>query len=627
MLAPDQRALLLDGLRPPSGYRLDHAVGTTFTLDLETALTVPLAFAGFDLSNAKDPVAVLEAIRSTADRVDVFCQAGAIKAGHWPSDLVVLLEGVIHDVVLQRHHLFHPKVWILRYAPQDEGDDVDVYRVLVLSRNLTGDRSWDVILRLDGEHDRKINQGNAGLHRFVQALPGLAKYDLPKTRFEAIERLADEVRKVHWELPAGVAGVEFWPFGIPGMRQPATRELFAGYRHLLVAPFISEDGLESILTDATGEVQLVARQEQLDRLPAGTLDDVDVYVIDAAAGLDDPDAVEDEDSTGGTAGRDLDASGPGVDDDASQPSSEAQALFGALHAKFYVVESNRRARVFVGSANMTHQAFNGNVEMLCELVGGATKIGIDTFLGDSKGLASILVPYASPDSPVTDEEEDLCYRLDQVLTEIASIQFAMTVQPDGQLWSAVVRSGVPLKFDGSVSLSIGPFNRHEQTAVVSGARAEVPITAREGADLTPFFRVTASTLWNEKTLERSAVLRAEMIGGPEDRVGEVIVRQIDTPEKFLRLLLLILGLGDGAWPAAATAGADSSGGGVWTTGGGGLFELLVRALARQPDSLDDLASIVERLRSHGKAAEILPPDWDLVWAAVESARHMVGVAR
>ena len=47
MLAPDSRALLLDALRPPRGSSLDRAVATTFTLDLEAALMVPLAFAGF----------------------------------------------------------------------------------------------------------------------------------------------------------------------------------------------------------------------------------------------------------------------------------------------------------------------------------------------------------------------------------------------------------------------------------------------------------------------------------------------------------------------------------------------------------------------------------------------------
>ena len=34
---------------------------------------------------------------------------------------------------------FHPKVWVLRYRREDEA----MLRVLVLSRNLTFDKSWD----------------------------------------------------------------------------------------------------------------------------------------------------------------------------------------------------------------------------------------------------------------------------------------------------------------------------------------------------------------------------------------------------------------------------------------------------------------------------------------------------
>ena len=55
MLAPDSRELLLDALRPPTGCSLDRAVATTFTLDLETALTVPLAFAGSDWMSSRIP--------------------------------------------------------------------------------------------------------------------------------------------------------------------------------------------------------------------------------------------------------------------------------------------------------------------------------------------------------------------------------------------------------------------------------------------------------------------------------------------------------------------------------------------------------------------------------------------
>ena len=56
MLAPDSRALLLDALRPPPGHSLHRAAATTFTLDLESALMVPLALAGFRLEEESEPL-------------------------------------------------------------------------------------------------------------------------------------------------------------------------------------------------------------------------------------------------------------------------------------------------------------------------------------------------------------------------------------------------------------------------------------------------------------------------------------------------------------------------------------------------------------------------------------------
>lgn len=55
-------------LRPPVGCRLDFAVGTTFSLDLVSALLLPLSFAFCDWQKpdgelAADPLALLEALR------------------------------------------------------------------------------------------------------------------------------------------------------------------------------------------------------------------------------------------------------------------------------------------------------------------------------------------------------------------------------------------------------------------------------------------------------------------------------------------------------------------------------------------------------------------------------------
>ena len=47
MLRPDERQHLLELLRPPAGCKLDVAVGTTYSLDLISALMLPLSFSNY----------------------------------------------------------------------------------------------------------------------------------------------------------------------------------------------------------------------------------------------------------------------------------------------------------------------------------------------------------------------------------------------------------------------------------------------------------------------------------------------------------------------------------------------------------------------------------------------------
>ena len=143
MLEPQTRAALSELLSPPAGFELARAVGTTFTLDLETALSVPLSFASHRISAADGNLGIFDAIRRASDRVDIFPQAGALSMGT-RTDLVAFLEPIVHPGAVSG--LFHPKVWFLEYASGDER----AYRFLCSSRNLTADRSWDAVVRLDG---------------------------------------------------------------------------------------------------------------------------------------------------------------------------------------------------------------------------------------------------------------------------------------------------------------------------------------------------------------------------------------------------------------------------------------------------------------------------------------------
>ena len=72
-LDPEQRTLYGANLQPPAGYVFDAAVATTFSLDFETALAVPVSLALFAAENRDEilshPLALLEGAERIAGRL------------------------------------------------------------------------------------------------------------------------------------------------------------------------------------------------------------------------------------------------------------------------------------------------------------------------------------------------------------------------------------------------------------------------------------------------------------------------------------------------------------------------------------------------------------------------------
>ena len=592
MLAPDSRTLLLDALRPPSGHSLDRAVATTFTLDLAAALVAPLAFVGFRFDEQQDPIEVMEALRSASGRIDVFCQAGSISAGRWPSDLLALLESAVHQVRRPRPgHVFHPKVWVLRFLNRSEDP---FFRLLVLSRNLTFDRSWDTILWLDGRLGRRPVAGNAPLSRFVAALPVLALERLPDERREAIQDLAEELRRVDWDLPDGVREAHFHPIGLPGGPRFDAEGQFSGYRRLVISPFVREGALQRILRPRAGERRvLVSRSEELGTLPPRTLDDLEVYELDPTAGL-----AEDA----------LDGDGE-------------QALLTHLHAKVFAVERARLAHLFVGSSNATEAGLGGNIEFLCELVGRVATLGVEALVGEEAPLRAMLAPHAPRDGSQVDEAGTERRALDDLLIDIAAgVRFQTAVDRGDDGWAPHITSDTaPPHIPDGTRVAIAPYNRPAESFTLDPVRpANLKLPPRELADITPFLELTAHRTVDGGTLKRSAVICSRLVGAPSERFEEILTRQIDTPDKFLRLLALLTG-----FSSVRAGGITLTGEGAasWSAGfGEGVLELLARALAERPESIDHLASIVERLRGSPSGRAVLPPGWDDVWLPLRKAR-------
>lgn len=587
MLEPQSRAALTEQLAPPTGFELSHAVGTTFTLDLASALAVPLSFASHRLSAQPDTLGVLDAIRRASDRVDIFAQAGELSLGT-RSDLVAFLEPMIHPVATRRG-LFHPKVWFLEYR----SGRTFSYRFLCASRNLAADRSWDVVVRLDGTPARADARGASEVNRpladLLNTLPTLTVQPMEPDRRTRLTELAERWRNIEWEAPDPMRKVGFHALGISGAVMPDLR----GKRALIISPFVSDDGLKMLRTNVGTETHLVSRDESLERLASATLDArLSTYVLD-------------------------DAASPSVDADSEEAAPTSERLSG-LHAKVVVVDRGDGAHVLLGSANATHAAWQANVEVMVELVGPIPRVGVQATLD---ALGSLIEEHPTEGGAQPDEKEELQRRLEAFVRRLASARLTARVLPaephSVRVWAddAFV-DALTQRIDVSVHWHL--LTRPDLgDSAIAASEAEAAILADVPlADITPFIVLVAR---DDAGNERRTIVLARLLDDVPSRRDAIIARQLTDRAAFVRLLTLLLELsGAGVISTDSANGtgffgiADASGVGT------GLFEALVRAVGEGHQGLDDAKRIIEYLRE-SDAQAVLPDGFQQLWSAIWSA--------
>ena len=281
MLDANSRQIYLDALKPPIGYRFDRAIATTFSLDLMALLVAPMSFSLFDINDQsealREPVAILEALRRTSERISVFCQRGRISVPSPDNLLYSYLEKMVVEVKPGRSGVFHPKLWFLRFIHEQ---DAPIYRLLCLSRNLTFDRSWDTVLTIDGSVSTRPRSKNRPLADFLRFLPTIAVTTPDGHVLKDVDEIAEEIRYVDFVPPSPFEDMEFWPLGM------SRRRIFpfsGGYKRLLVvSPFVSDQVLMQLADNADTTI-LVSRADSLDQLDPKTRKDFSkIYTIDEA---------------------------------------------------------------------------------------------------------------------------------------------------------------------------------------------------------------------------------------------------------------------------------------------------------------------------------------------------------
>lgn len=578
MLDPEVRAVLIDALRPAAGMRLDRAIATTFTLDLEAAMTIPLAFASHRLRDTDDNISVMEAIRECADRIDIFAQAGQLRTPITRSALFAFLEPMVHLVASPRR-LFHPKIWLVRYVDDDSG--TAALRLLVLTRNLTSDRSWDLCLSLDGEIGTRPSAGNKPVVDLVKwCVDHVVGPTLSASRSADIAILLEDVRRTSWDFPDKAFSLSLFALGVNGAHLPD----LGGRRHLVLSPFLTEGGLERVAP--SDEVVVVSRQEELDRLPLEVIERIDAYVLDETAALKDDDSLE-----------------------------SARGLLTGLHAKAYVSETRApsRAKLTVGSANATGAGWANNIEFLVQIEGPRKEFGVEAIMG-ANGMAEMLLPYVR--QPAIEDDETLP-DLQASLTAMAAIDFVAQVGGERDHWSLLVTTASTITLPKAITASVGLLTRQGDAQPVQNEQGvHVTFVDLTTAEVSPFIVLSVRSGEHVAT----TVIRATLENDPADRLDTVLAAQVDSPEKFLRWLYLLLGQSslllelDGH----ALNGGTST---LWERlSKRGLFETLVSALADGPTQLLDVSRFVERVRSTEQGKAVLPPGFLEVWDLVNSVR-------
>ena len=514
-------------LAPPADYSLDFAVGTTYSLDLDALVGANLALGLSEETDSvllNNPVCLLEALRSTGDKVALFSEGGQIHIPNKVTSLYILLEKIVFTVNTPKHRgisaypSFHPKFWIIRFK---NNIGQFLYRVIILSRNLTFDRSWDVTYYMDGKPSDTRSAKNQPLCDFLQFLLNcLPSDENGKIKAKGIRSLIKELPFVSFEPgEKEFYDYEFIPIGVKkaesGFYQITDKPLFTDTFHeiLIISPFLTGSVLRDFnnrnvrsLIEAQKYV-LITREMSLGKLKPEDVSLFRIYTM--------KDAVVDGESS------------------ISEGAFEAQKQ--DIHAKVFMIRKHSDSDVYIGSMNASHNAIHGNIEFMLLLRSKNRYLNIDKLTADLFG---------------SEKEEDNPFQ--EMTLQNAIIDEDDTKKNSFEsIIKAINRSGpkanVIEQTDAmySVRVYFDTIDTHGFSVVIS------PLLSKQSAEynsvilfeemhitqLSEFYSITVSD--GETSIERVLIIPTS--GLPEDREKAVITSVISDKEYFYRYIAFLLG--------------------------------------------------------------------------------------
>lgn len=573
-------------LSPPPTYKVAFAVGTTYSLDLET-LTATCAIIGLnveaDTEIAKSHIYMLEAIRKASGKLLLFCQGGQIKTPDKPNRLLPLLENCVCEVNLKNKKSFHPKTWFIKYSADTLPDK---YRIIVLSRNLTFDRSWDVALRLDsadkGDAILPHGKGRIALKKFLTWLSDNNRFhnNALKAKRKQLLSLADTMPKTKWKnIGKQFDSFDFIPYGIGSSIADNLDNTF--HKMFIISPFLSKSVIEGYAKNrlTNPDCTLITRKSELPKLGIALLTAFDTYTV-----KDD------------------------VVDGEERISESGENKTQDIHAKVYLRTKGSDSVLYVGSANASKNAFHdGNIECLIALHGktrylNVEKLKSDLGLDNPDDNACPFERAEAKDYTQTNEDADL-NKLEAALKDFCAAQKSAVVICDNPYSIAVT-----LKWPQSnIKLTITPLmkNRGQQVS------EHMTFTGLELRELSEWFKVTAKISGQEL----SRVVKIPTTGIPDDRDSAVFSDIIREDNTFLTYVAFLL---SDDYLAAFLESLKKSKNDFrflnMNYDAPILYERMLKTAANSPDTLREVREIIQLMSNN-----IVPQDFIKLYEQFEKA--------
>jgi len=566
-------------LSPPNNFTLKKAIATTYSLDLFTLLSIPISlfYAKEPDANIKnDSIEILAAIEKTKDIVSVFCQKGKIKIPKDFNHLFSYLEDAVFEIAPNQFDAsFHPKIWILRYENQQSKEIL--YRTIILSRNMTFDRSADISYFSEGLVSKDTKNNNTELIDFIKFLSQQGKKSIDKS-------FINDLKKVNFTLPSEVNRQEFHPillFNTPKEKYSNPLSTHNFDKILIISPFIDKKTLQHFLKIPKRKY-LFSRKEELDGISKNIIQQFNaVYYLN-------PDVID----------------GESFIDEEDFISSKRN-----LHAKIFIGEKNNNYEMYLGSANCTTPAFERNIEFLVKLKSTNKNYSVERIKKSLLINEDYFLPYKSPIENINIEDEDVISlrRLEFTLTNSV---FKGKIIPNKNNYDLILDYNIDDLIANNFIVKIKPYNHNKSQSIKNQGEGSLTFTDIGLKELSSFIEIT---VFENSKIILSLFIKAD-IDIPIERNKSIFSTLVNSSEKFYKYIQLLLSNNNLSEINTLTDTLQISSNNNTNNQslfyGMPLFESLLIASSRNKDSLKDVDKLIEKLKSDSK---IIPKEFIDFW--------------